>query len=99
MVPFGLNVTRWCTVTEPVSETASPVHGSVSVPARGNVISNVTVCCADAGVGARVGPHSARAIPRSAGAQQSRRFIVLFSSLRSEEHTSELQSRRDLVCR
>src|SRR5690349_23167161 len=26
-------------------------------------------------------------------------FLPVFSSMRSEEHTSELQSRRDLVCR
>src|SRR5690349_22851796 len=38
--------------------------------------------------------HPARAPHRSARQQQRRRAVV-----RSEEHTSELQSRRDLVCR
>src|SRR5690349_23252379 len=38
-------------------------------------------------------PESGKVIPKSAAHQSARR------PFRSEEHTSELQSRRDLVCR
>src|SRR5690349_23965863 len=37
--------------------------------------------------------------PTSAGYCQARRFLRRRRRTRSEEHTSELQSRRDLVCR
>src|SRR5690349_22174449 len=56
-------------------------------------------------------PRGARYIPRMTSAEIRRKFLAFFAARghrevpssplvpRSEEHTSELQSRRDLVCR
>src|SRR5690349_24213700 len=43
--------------------------------------------------------HSHRAVPRRADRAHARRRPAARAAGRSEEHTSELQSRRDLVCR
>src|SRR6266496_4995277 len=37
--------------------------------------------------------------PRECPSEDQRKFLETLRDLRSEEHTSELQSRRDLVCR
>src|SRR5438874_5266383 len=44
-------------------------------------------------------PSWARAGPASRASKATTRPKVLDADIRSEEHTSELQSRRDLVCR
>src|SRR5438874_3906587 len=45
-------------------------------------------------------PHLVVVEPRfEAYAEASKRVFAIFDDTRSEEHTSELQSRRDLVCR
>src|SRR2546428_12153000 len=51
------------------------------------------------GVPAPVGPAARTAAPRRRAARQTTQDCVPSSTIRSEEHTSELQSRSDLVCR
>src|SRR3989442_11769856 len=62
-----------------------------------------TICAYSQGFSRRGAPILINAIPRSAPAaseiQPSRASNVLPGSKRSEEHTSELQSRPHLVCR
>src|SRR5690349_23911745 len=48
---------------------------------------------------ARPRRRGARAVPHAAPAPRGRACDPLRARSRSEEHTSELQSRRDLVCR
>src|SRR5438874_5445831 len=45
------------------------------------------------------GPQRIHTYPETIRAHAVYRFRIRMDSLRSEEHTSELQSRRDLVCR
>src|SRR5438874_7157562 len=68
-----------------------------SLPTRRS--SDLTAAAAPSRRAAAPSPHRHRLRLRPAGASRVRVECALRDSIRSEEHTSELQSRRDLVCR
>src|SRR5207249_10924502 len=97
----------FCVITTPYTAISTlSLHDALPIwirgpTARSNTPANAlatNVCC-------RVSPIGNRrtewriCLRTTAGASLARAFLILFRRPRSEEHTSELQSRFDLVCR
>src|SRR5690606_41922015 len=90
----------YTTLFRSLSVPGSPATRPPGVPGRGPVI-RLRATCKDCGKSTEApepGPRCSRCWKAKKKADGHRRWVASLMAKRSEEHTSELQSRENLVC-